>query len=62
MKTSNMNANEFYYTAKHKPNQLIHGSGQTALITGWAIKEVVCKHLDKSDYAVVGQLYSPIRV
>lgn len=58
MKISN---NEFYYTAKHKPNQLIHGSGQAALITGWTIKEVVCKHLDKSDYAVVGQLYSPTR-
>ncbi|MFN9615010.1 MAG: thymidylate synthase, partial [Dolichospermum sp.] len=52
---------QFYYTAKHKPNQLIYGSGQTALITGWTVKEAVYKHLNNNEYAVIGQLYSPTR-
>jgi thymidylate synthase len=52
---------QFYYTAKYKPNQLIYGSGQTALITGWTVKEAVYKHLNNNEYAVIGQLYSPTR-
>jgi thymidylate synthase len=51
----------FYYTAQHKPNQLIYGSGQTAVITGWTVKEAIYKHLQKNEYAVIGQLYSPTR-
>jgi len=51
----------FYYTAQHKPNQLIYGSGQTAVITGWTVKEAIYKHLRKNEYAVIGQLYSPTR-
>jgi thymidylate synthase len=49
------------YTAKYKPTQLIQGTGQTALITGWTIKEAVQKHLSNHEYAVIGQLYSPTR-
>ncbi|MBD2442539.1 DUF4346 domain-containing protein [Dolichospermum sp. FACHB-1091] len=52
---------QFYYTAQHKPNQLIYGSGQTAVITGWTVKETVYKHLKETEYAVIGQLYSPTR-
>jgi len=52
---------QFYYTAEHKPNQLIYGSGQTAVITGWAVKETLRKHLKDNEYAVIGQLYSPTR-
>ncbi|WP_413172630.1 thymidylate synthase [Anabaena azotica] len=53
--------NRFYYTAQHKPNQLICGNGQTAVITGWTVKQALAKHLQTSDYAVIGQLYSPTR-
>lgn len=49
------------YTAKHKPNQLIYGTGQTAVITGWTVKQAVAKHLQPDEYAVIGQLYSPTR-
>ena len=52
---------QFYYTAEHKPNQLIYGSGQTAVITGWTVKETLRKHLKDNEYAVIGQLYSTTR-
>ena len=52
---------QFYYTAEYKPNQLIYGSGQTAVITGWTVKETLRKHLKDNEYAVIGQLYSPTR-
>ena len=52
---------QFYYTAQHKPNQLIYGSGQTAVITGWMVKQAIAKHLQSNEYAVIGQLYSPTR-
>jgi thymidylate synthase len=52
---------KFRYTAQHKPNQLIYGNGQTAVITGWTVKQAITKHLQPSDYAVIGQLYSPTR-
>ncbi|MTJ15027.1 thymidylate synthase [Anabaena sp. UHCC 0187] len=52
---------QFNYTAQHKPNQLIYGSGQTAVITGWMVKQSVAKHLQSNEYAVIGQLYSPTR-
>ncbi|MTJ07269.1 thymidylate synthase [Anabaena sp. UHCC 0204] len=52
---------QFYYTAQHKPNQLIYGSGQTAVITGWMVKQAIAKHLQPNEYAVIGQLYSPTR-
>ncbi|MGI2904261.1 thymidylate synthase [Tolypothrix sp. VBCCA 56010] len=54
-------ATQFEYKALHKPNQLIYGLGQTAVITGWTVKQAIAKHLDSSEYAVIGQLYSPTR-
>ena len=52
---------QFTYTPHHKPNQLICGQGQTAIITGWTVKKSVAKHLNAEDYAVIGNLYSPTR-
>jgi thymidylate synthase len=52
---------QFDYQAQHKPNQLIYGHGQTAVITGWTVKQAIAKHLQPEDYAVIGQLYSPTR-
>ena len=49
------------YKPKYKPNQLICGSGQTAIVTGWTVKEFVAKNLSPDQYAVVGSLYSPTR-
>lgn len=54
-------ASQLEYKALHKPNQLIYGQGQTAVITGWTVKERVQKHLQPQEYAVIGQLYSPSR-
>ncbi|NEQ07320.1 MAG: thymidylate synthase [Moorea sp. SIO4E2] len=53
--------NEFQYKPLYKPNQLIYGTGQTAVITGWTIKDAIAKKLNPSEFAVVGQLYSPTR-
>lgn len=49
------------YTPKYKPKQLICGTGQTAVITGWTVKQFVAKHLEPHEFAVIGQLYSPTR-
>ena len=49
------------YQAKHKPNQLIYGSGTTAIVTGWTLKDAIAKKLDPQEFAVIGQLYSPTR-
>jgi hypothetical protein len=55
---------QFYYTAQHKPNQLIYGSGQTAVITGWMVKQAVAKHkitiatLAKAAWAVTMKTYT----
>ncbi|MDY7013406.1 MAG: thymidylate synthase [Cyanobacteriota bacterium] len=51
----------FRYKPLHKPNQLLYGTGQTAVVTGWTVKQAVAKHLETCDYAVIGQLYSPTR-
>lgn len=51
----------FAYHPVYKPNQLICGTGQTAIITGWTVKNFVAKHLKPEDFAVIGQLYSPTR-
>jgi thymidylate synthase len=59
--TARASATQFEYKALHKPNQLIYGLGQTAVITGWTVKQAIAKHLDSSEYAVIGQLYSPTR-
>lgn len=52
---------QFQYKPLCKPNQLIYGTGQTAIITGWTVKQAVAKQLQPEDYAVIGQLYSPTR-
>ncbi|MEH2128662.1 thymidylate synthase [Nostoc sp.] len=59
--TATGKATQFEYKALHKPNQLIYGLGQTAVITGWTVKQAIAKHLQPEEYAVIGQLYSPTR-
>ncbi len=49
------------YKPLYKQNQLICGTGHTALITGWTVKQVVAKHLRPDEFAVIGNLYSPTR-
>jgi len=52
---------QYEYKALHKPKALIYGQGQTAVITGWTVKQAIAKHLHPHEYAVIGQLYSPTR-
>jgi thymidylate synthase len=52
---------QFQYTPRYKPNQLICGNGQTAVITGWTVKGAIAKHLHPDEFAVIGNLYSPTR-
>jgi thymidylate synthase len=52
---------KFIYQPHYKPNQLICGHGQTAIITGWTVKQAIAKHLNPDEYAVIGNLYSPTR-
>ncbi|MCM0588978.1 MAG: thymidylate synthase [Gloeotrichia echinulata IR180] len=59
--TATSQATQFQYKPLHKPNQLIYGQGQTAVITGWTVKGTVQKQLHPHEYAVIGQLYSPTR-
>ncbi len=60
MITSNQST-EFQYKPLYKPNQLILGTGQTAIVTGWTVKNSVAKKLQPHEYAVIGQLYSSTR-
>ncbi|NJP09889.1 MAG: thymidylate synthase [Leptolyngbyaceae cyanobacterium RU_5_1] len=59
--TTAAQATHFQYNPVYKPKQLICGSGQTAVITGWTVKQFVAKQLESHEYAVIGQLYSPTR-
>jgi thymidylate synthase len=54
-------ATQFPYEPLYKPNQLICGTGQTAVITGWTVKQAIAKKLQSHEFAVIGQLYSPTR-
>src|SRR4028119_521342 len=54
-------AAQVQYKPLHKPNQLICGTGQTAVIAGWTVKQAIAKHLEPSEFAVIGNLYSPTR-
>lgn len=54
-------ATQFRYNPLYKPNQLICGTGQTAVITGWTVKGTIAKKLQPHEFAVIGQLYSPTR-
>lgn len=49
------------YIPHYQPNQLICGYGQTAIITGWTVRQSVAKYFNQEDYAVIGNLYSPTR-
>lgn len=49
------------YQPLYKPNQLICGEGQIAVITGWTVKQAVAQRVQPTHYAVIGQLYSPTR-
>ena len=44
-----------------KQQQLIIGTGKIAIATGWTPKETIAKQLDPSEYAAIGNLYSPTR-
>lgn len=52
---------QFQYNPLYKPKQLICGTGQTAVITGWTVKQFIAKNLEPHEFAVIGQLYSPTR-
>lgn len=52
---------QYQYNPLYKPKQLICGTGQTAVITGWTVKQAVAKQLVAHEFAVIGQLYSPTR-
>jgi thymidylate synthase len=54
-------ATEFQFKPLHKPNQLIYGTGRTAVVTGWTVKQAIAKKLQPHEFAVIGQLYSPTR-
>lgn len=45
----------------YREKDLILGSGNSVIVTGWTIKELVFKKLQSSDYCCIGQLYSPMR-
>ena len=49
------------YKPLYKPNQIICGTGQTVVATGWTVKESVAKHLQPYEYAGIGACYSPTR-
>ena len=57
----NKQTNRFHYNPLYKSNQLICGQGQTAVVTGWTVKESIGKRLKTDEYAVIGNLYSPTR-
>lgn len=56
-----MTATQFVYQPLYKPKQLLSGQGQTAVVTGWTIKQTLFKRLSPPEYAVIGNLYSPTR-
>ncbi len=51
----------FQYKPLYKNSQIICGSGQTAVVTGWTMKQAIAKHLEEPEFAAIGQLYSPTR-
>lgn len=59
--TATGQATQFKYEPLHKPNQLIYGTGQTAVVAGWTVKQAIAKQLQPHEYAAIGQLYSAKR-
>ena len=49
------------YTPIYKPNQVLCGQGQTAIVTGWTVRQAVAKDLETNEFAAIGNLYSPTR-
>jgi thymidylate synthase len=49
------------YTPRYKPNQLTCGTGQVVVVTGWTTKKTIAQKLDPSEFAAIGQLYTPTR-
>lgn len=49
------------YTPIAKQNQIICGTGNVAVITGWTPAKVIRGKLNSEDYGAIGQLYSPTR-
>lgn len=49
------------YNPLYKQNQVICGTGQIAIATGWTPRDAIAKHLESHEYAAIGQLYSPTR-
>jgi len=49
------------YKPLYKPNQVICGTGQVAIVTGWTVKQTIAKHLEPTEYAAIGNLYSSTR-
>lgn len=52
---------QFQYKPLYKPNQLICGTGQTGIVSGWTFRQTIAKYLSSDEFAVIGQLYSPTR-
>ncbi|WP_333348521.1 hypothetical protein [Microcoleus sp. B3-A4] len=50
----------FKYVPLYKPNQLILGNEQTAVVSGWVDKSAIGKKVESNQFAVIGQLYSSI--
>jgi thymidylate synthase len=49
------------YSPVCKPNQLICGEGRIVIVSGWTQAKFIEQQLDRTDYAAIGQLYSPTR-
>jgi thymidylate synthase len=49
------------YEPIEKKNQILCGTGNTAVITGWTPIKAVEKYLNPEEYGSIGQLYSPTR-
>jgi thymidylate synthase len=52
---------KFSFKPVCKPNQLICGTGQIAIATGWTKMELVARKLEPEHYAAIGPFYSPTR-
>lgn len=46
------------YDARLCPNQVVCGSGDVVIVTGWTPVSAVVKRLEESEFAAVGNLYS----
>jgi len=49
------------YQPRYKPGQILCGTGQTVIVTGWTLREAIARYLQPHEFAGIGQLYSPTR-